>query len=187
MPTRDRLILRANGEGFWQYAPLPGRRLISTAAYRNLGGVLLGPLTTELRFTYDGLGNLREATRTERNQEVHTTREYDGLGRVISEITDLGDAQYGVTFDFAAQGRLSNVLAYELTDPNSTTVRDDISLSLAYDGVLQTGITGSRIDPTTGTTLSVYDFQQSFNGLVVSEQMNVGGLIEQRTQERASS
>ncbi|PIV98818.1 MAG: hypothetical protein COW42_13090, partial [Deltaproteobacteria bacterium CG17_big_fil_post_rev_8_21_14_2_50_63_7] len=66
----DRLILRANGEGFWQYAPLPGRRRISTAAYRNMGGGLLGPLTTELRFTYDSLGHVTEATRTERNQEV---------------------------------------------------------------------------------------------------------------------
>ena len=45
-----------------------------------------------------------------------------------------------------------------------------MSLSFAYDGVLQTSIAGSRIDPTTGTTLSVYDFQQSFNGLVPNVQ-----------------
>ena len=141
--TLDRLILRANGEGFWQYAPLPGRRRISTAAYRNMGVGLLGPFTTELRFTYDGLGHIKKASRTERNQEVHTTREYDGLGRVIGEVTDLGDAQYGVSFDFAAEGRLSNLLAYELTDPSSGAVRDDVSLSFAYDGVLQTSITSN--------------------------------------------
>jgi len=108
-----------------------------------MGGGLLGPFTTELRFTYDGLGHIKKASRTERNQEVHTTREYDGLGRVIGEVTDLGDAQYAVSFDFAAEGRLSNLLAYELTDPSSGAVRDDVSLSFAYDGVLQTSITSN--------------------------------------------
>ena len=161
----DRLIRRENPEGYWDgFQYQTGTRQLLGASYVGTGIGWFGTTPNMgLSYSYDALGNLTSAARTERGVTVTTTRQHDGLGRVISETTALPDASYGVAFDYAAQGRLSDLLVFDAN--TGAPSFDEVQLGFTYQGFELSRVDGYRVGANQALS-PVYAFEQQYNAWI---------------------